>query len=91
MTDDELLAAEYRRMDAEKDAAIAKMTEGTEVGCLFPDSHDPRHPADFRFHILMHHGSGEWEDLTEEEIIGRVKETGHGFSHGSQWDFWWEG
>jgi hypothetical protein len=54
--------------------------------CLFPGSHEETHPADMKFHVIFH-GSDQWEDLTEAEIMARPPV---GFMHSSQWDFWWE-
>lgn len=64
--------------------------------CLFPNSHNPAHPSNMKFHVAFGYQRG-WEDLTEQEIVDRLKEVHgdtweqRGFTCGSQWYFWWEG
>jgi hypothetical protein len=82
-----------REYDAVIEALILATNHGKEIGCLFPEIHDPRHPIDMTFHVRWL--NNDWQDLTESEIVKRigVKENGtlnHAFSASSQWDFWWE-
>jgi len=81
-------------LDAWREAMILSKNHGKEVGCLFPDDHDPRHPIDMRFHVTMHDRQGrlsvEWEDLTEAEMAARYEAGATGATLSSTFDFWWE-
>lgn len=80
--------------DARRDAEILAVSHGKEVGCLFPDDHDPRHPADMRFRVSMHDRIGRtsdaWEELTEAEMAARYEAGATGALLSSTFDFWWE-
>lgn len=81
--------------DADAEFEARRAAAWTDRGtCRFPDEHAPGHPADLKFSVLFERG--EWEDLTESEIIERHGvETDAGteipsFLFTSRWDFWWE-
>jgi hypothetical protein len=58
--------------------------------CMFPDSHAPGHELDQVFGVRFYH-VGEWEDLTETEMVEKYAVDGvlPGFLHSSDWDFWY--
>lgn len=81
-------------MDAWRDAKILAVSHGKEVGCLFPEDHDPRHPVDMKFHLSMHDAQGRlsigWEELTESEMVARYEDGAQGAMLSSQFDFWYD-
>lgn len=83
---------EYERLDREREEAIARAGEGKQIGCLFPDTHDPRHPMDMAFQVNLGNDTG-WTNMTEQEIVRGLNRFGGRLSvvHGSQFSFWWEG
>jgi hypothetical protein len=81
---DEMAELEH---EAWREAMILSKTHGKEIGCLFPDIHDPGHPKDMRFRVRMPDAT-DWEYLDEEEI--RHYADGRSFLASSQFDFWWE-
>ena len=80
-------------IEAEVEARILAKSDGQPTGCLFPNEHDPRHPVSMRFHVSMDDAQGRatpdgWEDLTEREILLRLKAVSMLVS--SQFHFWWD-
>jgi hypothetical protein len=81
-------------IDAIREAMIVAINHGKEIGCLFPDDHDPRHPKDMRFRVSMRDARGNasecWEELTETEMIDRYNAGATGAMLSSTFDFWWD-
>lgn len=79
-------------LEATREREVEAAGIGQELGCLFPEDHDPRHPKDMLFHCVVRLLSGgTWNtDITEARML-ELEEQGHGVMTSSQFDFWWEG
>lgn len=87
---DKMIDLEYA---AAREIRITAVNHGQEIGCLYPDDHDPRHPVNMRFHVAMEDAQGRrsegWEDLTEAEMAARYEAGATGAMLSSTFDFWW--
>jgi hypothetical protein len=83
-----------RELDAWRECKILAVAHGQEIGCLFPDDHEPGHPISMRFRVSIRDAQGrraqDWEELTEAEIQARYDAGATGASFSSQFDFWWD-